>query len=510
MRGAVSEGSYRRWSLSLVLLASLAAGWTVYVTRLVPSGLFRWDEAAHALRGLLIARDVQEHDWLAFCYDSYRQVYWPPLHSWLTGAAFLVQEPTTMVARSVSLIAFVLLGPTLFFSGRELARSERNLVGAVAAAFVLTSPPIAEYAATAMIECSALLAFCLTLLVFMRLGRAGVSPRAHLLLGLMVTITYFFKGNYGILLLFAILFTRLVEADFRPHRLRTRANGYAIAPVVLLGVAWFAYPPKIVSTLHALVNQPWGGSEARGVAGLLFYPKAFLRFSGSVGMLLLFLASLAASSRQLRDPNVRLLLVLAIGQFLIGTLHHTKVDRHLLPVLPAFYLLTALATVMSWIRFAEWKVARLVAAGALAGLLAINAKTAFSPPIEPSVKSWTEGIVEYVGGLVGLARPGLVLGAMGAAGPPIVDWHLIVDEQLLAVTRAGSVSDSESERRIAPLLTRAPSFHGLRDELLRVLTRYDEGVATRSFYLGLPIDIDAKRFDAWLQRTLAARSSAVW
>ncbi len=483
---------------------ALGAGWSVYMNRLLPSGGFHWDEATHALHGLLIAQDLHARDWLAFAYDSYRQVYWPPLYSWLTGAAFLVFGPTTVVARSVSLVAFVLLAPVLFLSGRELANANRNLVGAVAGALALTSVPFAEHAAMAMIECWALLAFSLTLLAYMRLGRAGTTPRAHALLGLMVMLTYFLKANYGLLLLLGIVLALLIEADFRPRALRTRANGYAIAPVVVLGALWFAYPPKVLSTLQALINQPWGGAEARGFAGLLFYPRAFWRLSGSVWIVLLLLASLAAAWEQRRGRNVRLLMVLAIGPFVIGMLHHTKLDRHLLPVFPPLFLLAARATGEAWTRLADRRFARVVAAGVLAGMFGLQAKMALCPPPNPRIAGETQEIFAYVASLVRLARPALVLGTMGVSpGPPMIDWRLVVDERLLAVTCAGSISQEAIERRNAAVLNRMPRLFGLRDELLRVTTRYyDAGRVPRSFYLGLPTDIDPVGFDSWLGRTL--------
>jgi 4-amino-4-deoxy-L-arabinose transferase-like glycosyltransferase len=498
-----SGADAKKFLLPLVAAASLAAGWAVYVTRLQPNGAFAWDEATHALRGLLIARDLQDRDWLASFYDSYRQVYWPPLHAWLTGLAFLICGPSTIVARSVSLIAFVLLAPILFLTGRELESTNRDLAGAVTAALALTSPPIAALAATAMLECSALLAFSVTLFVYARLGRAGVSPPAHALLGLMVMLTYFLKSNYGILLLLALIVVRLLDAGFRVDRWRNPENGYAVAPVVVLSALWFAYPPKVFATLHALINQPWGGTDARGFAGVLFYPHALFRFSGSVWVFLLLLASLVATWKYRHDRNVRLLLVLAVCPFLIGSLHHTKLDRHLLTVLPPFFLLTGLATSSLWTRLVQWRRVRWVAASGLGVLLAFQAKAALGSPQAPPSERATQAIFDCLSGFLRRAQPALVIGTMDLhLGPPMIDWHLAVDDHLLDVTRAGSVGHIEEERHIARLVSLAPELHGLRDEILRVVGRYDEGTGTRSFYLGLPTDIDAARFGKWLRQTL--------
>ena len=37
--------------------------------------------------------------------DSYFQIYWPPLHSWLIGIPFLLMGPDLEVARAVSVVA---------------------------------------------------------------------------------------------------------------------------------------------------------------------------------------------------------------------------------------------------------------------------------------------------------------------------------------------------------------------------------------------------------------------
>jgi len=58
-------------------------------------GTLGWDESAHALYGLLIAHDLSQHDWISLLYDTYRQVYWPPLYSWLAGLLFLFTGRTT-------------------------------------------------------------------------------------------------------------------------------------------------------------------------------------------------------------------------------------------------------------------------------------------------------------------------------------------------------------------------------------------------------------------------------
>lgn len=49
----------------LVGCIALLVAWQVYSRMILPSGLLAWDEAAHALRGVLIARDLRQGDGLA-------------------------------------------------------------------------------------------------------------------------------------------------------------------------------------------------------------------------------------------------------------------------------------------------------------------------------------------------------------------------------------------------------------------------------------------------------------
>jgi len=486
-----------------VVLAALTAGSMVYVSVLLPRAPFAWDEAAHALRGLLIAHDVRNGDWLALLYDTYGQVYWPPVHAWLTGAAFLMGGATPAVARSVSLIAFVLLIPILFLAGRELCGARGDWAGVVAALLALTSPPLIAHAAQAMLEMPALLALSVTLYIYIRLGREGLRPQAHASLGLAIMLTYFIRSSYGILLLLAIGITRVIEASFRPRRLLTRDNAYVALPIVLLSALWFAYPPKVVATWFALINQAAGGPEAQGIGGLLFYPRALLHYSGSIWIFLLFLASLGAAWWRRRDRNVRLLLVLIIMQFLIGAVHHSKVERYILTVLPPLFLLMGMA-VAEWLeRLLKRRIIRAAAVAALASVLILQIKSGIRVVDEIQSAPPTREVLDYISGLVRGTEPALVLSTIDVVpGPPVIDWHLIIDQHLLAVPQAGSLSHVESERRSAEALRRASLPWGLDSALHRVLTRYDGAAGTRSFYLGLPTEIDRPSFDAFLRSTV--------
>jgi hypothetical protein len=157
----------RNWIWRIGFLCfGLAVGWQVYQREILPSGPFHWDEAAHSLKGLLIAYDLQSHDWLSFLYDTYRQVYWPPLHSWFLSIAFLVHAPTVATARAISLILFLLGGFVIYCAALQLPARYREVSASIATTLFLTSPLILSLAGQAMLEVPGVFFICLTIFVF--------------------------------------------------------------------------------------------------------------------------------------------------------------------------------------------------------------------------------------------------------------------------------------------------------------------------------------------------------
>ena len=248
----------RRLIHALIIIATVFTGWRIYTLMIVPAGPFRWDEAAHALRGVLITEDLREGSWLGFLLDTYRQVYWPPLHSWLTGLAFLVAGSSMVAARTCSLVAYLLTVPLLYLAARSMRKTGRELAGLTAVILFLTSPPLIDFASQCMLEVPGLFAVSLTILIYFRVCRDDVPAWKHVLLGLGIAFAYFVKSNYGILLLLTIVFSLLSKARFRPRALLTRANYYMALPMVVIFPLWFAYPKKLIATWEAMVNVPWG------------------------------------------------------------------------------------------------------------------------------------------------------------------------------------------------------------------------------------------------------------
>jgi len=503
-RGSLSRSSWIP-ALAVVVAASFAAGYVVFVKLIPFYPQPGWDEAKHTLNGALIFHDLRGRDLLAFVLDSYFQVYWPPLHSWLVAAAFLLSGPSLEAARAVSVLSFVLLAPTLFLVARIVEPRHGIVAGCLAAALALTSPGITLLAARAMLELPALLALSITMLIYCVLERnPAARPGAHALLGASVVLTYLVKTNYGVLLVITMILARLIGVRFRLHLLLTRENLYAALPLILFCLIWFAYPLKLVWTWNALVNQPWGGEQGRGLAGLLFFPRVHVDFSGSWWMSLILWTGLAVAWAVRRSPGVSFLALLALTLFLIGEFHHTKLDRHIMPMFPPMFVLTGIAGAALW----DWLRAhvvrgRVVAVTVLSCISLFHALSLVHRDWMPKRDRTREAaVVKYVSAQVRENDPALVLNTRGAnPGPPVMDWHL-VSQDLLPVIAAGSTMNFNLQRWLNRQSRSAPVPARVRSSLRRLLDRYDASSNTRSLHVVDQGLMSQARFEALLTTAL--------
>lgn len=477
------------WLHACVVCASLVTGYLIYTRLIVPGGPMSWDEASHALYGLTITYDLQQADWLGLIHDTYRQVYWPPVHSWLTGIAFLIAGPSTITARTVSLLTYIATALTLYLAARQMRQQHRELAGIIAAILFLTSPPIVSSAAQSMLEIPGLLALTLTLLVYFTLTGGEASPRKYLLLGLAITLTYLMKSNYGIVVFMAIGTNELIDARFHVRALLSRRSFYTALPMAVIFSAWFAYPQKLTVTWRSLVNYPFGVTEPYGLTGLMFYPLAVIRLSGSAWLFALFMASLFAAFRFWQDKKVRFLVVLVLMQLLIGQVHQNKLDRHILPILPALFLLTGHMLAEWWSRARQRKqMLHFYLPRLLTGAVCLNAITLFSHSLHRRPAEGSDGVGSHIAAAVREAGPTLILGTrdLRQLTPPRLDWELITQEKVMRVPQAGSVRPIGAERDLADALSRYHLPAWLSGKVLSVLSRSDRAGATRSLYLGLP------------------------
>lgn len=480
---------------------TLVVGWSIYQFVIRPSGAFGWDEAAHSLKGLLIAHDLKSGDWLGFLYDTYHQVYWPPLHSWLTGIAFLFWEPSTICSRTVSLILFLLTALVIYVAALQLRQPHKEVAATVATLLFLTSPLAVLFSAQAMLEIPGLFFLSLSLLIYIWLNATPRSPSAHMWLGLAIALTYFTRTSYGVLLIVVVPTAAWLGAGVRGFF--SRPTFYTVLPLAVAFAVWFAYPPKIRSTLAALINHPTDGMEhPYSLEGFLFYPKIVLHLSGSIWLSAILVIALAAAFNYWRKPGIRFLIVLAVVQFGIGLVHQAREDRYMLPMVPALVLITGFV-------LAEWWNVQGNAVGWLPRLatliLCVPALTTLKDVLRPlGVPSHPE-VVDSIAGAASRYNSSLFLstGGRGDPTPPLLDWQLSVEKGILPVTHSDVVMAIEEERKIWSLVQNLSLPSWLKSELQRVTTRAEQPAKTRSLYVGLRPEAsyssDAQKFGAFLR-----------
>jgi hypothetical protein len=467
----------------------LFVGFRIYRDIVVLRNTLIYDEAFHSLKGLLIADDLRNADWVSLLYDSYRQVYFPPLYSLFTGFTFLILPANTVTAVIFSLFMFLLTGVLIFLAASELDDKSGDWVAIIAAVLFLTSPVLIEYASMAMIEAAGLCTLTLTLYIYFKLTKRPESLLLNFLFGSGIVVTYFMKSNYGVLLMVVTLIALLIQVKFRLKRLFTRQNFYFILPIIIAFILWFAYPPKLISTWNAMVNYAWGVRDTYGVQGLLFYPKALVRISGSVWLFVVLLVSFIVSIKFFRDKRVRYLILLILVQLVIGQLHHTKVDRHIFPVLPAFFLLTGFVFLQWWNwnlignRLIDFWLPRLATI-----VLLLYSTYLFFTALNPIGLRINTEVNDTVASLISDDESTLIISTMGTKGlvPPALDWHLITDYHVLEASQSGIAMNLVWDERAANLLNQFDSIPLVENLLLPTLSRADLQSESRTLCLGQP------------------------
>jgi len=442
---------------TLVLSGAIATSVLLFVRRVRPDPAFAWDEAYHALYGALIADELRRAQWLSVAYDSFLAVYWPPLHSWYLAWLFLLFGTSRAVARAGSLAALVGAAAVAYAAGRRLAapagrdrptESTRTLAGLIAAGGILAAGGVLVMAPQAMLELPALFCLLVGCALYMRMSEGHARDPAWIGLGLSVFATYLTKSNYGVVLALALLCAFALDGGWLaagpvPDALRATRRGQLLVLATVCGllILWFAYPTKIVGTLRSLINEPRGPSPA-SVAGLFFYPIDLLWLAGSWPMLMCWLLGLAVTFRRapLRDdPRLRFLTIVLAVQFMLGEVSQTKLDRHILPMAPAFALLCAAWAGRAWVALgSRW--GRISMGAALLAVLAWHV-CRVAPALTPAGRgdpvrelTWSAAFAALRDG-----HPVLVLGGNdGVTAPAALDWWLILDASM-PLSGAGSL-----------------------------------------------------------------------
>lgn len=495
--GTASARRAGLFTLLAVLAAAASLAFLVYRRKIAPAGPLAWDEGYHALHALRAAVELREGSFLRLAYDAYRSVYWPPLHALYVGALFLLFGATAEVARASSLPALVAAAGLLAAS----ALRTRGTAAALVAGFgFLLSPAIPYLSGSAYLELPALALLTLSLLLY-------VSGRHPVLLGLSVFATYLARTNYGVLLALGLAVALAVDAApgrrLPPGDPRLAARRDALRTLAALAVPlalWFAYPPKIVHTLAALVNLPTGPS-AFGAEGLLYYPRAAVRLAGSGPLLAFYVAALVLSfsPRWRRDRNVRLVAILALLQIVLAEISQNKLSRHILPLAVLLPFLLGVSADDLWAR------SRTAVRGAMAGvfvlLLALQLPAlaaAFRTATPRGGEAVLAAVVEKTSGS---GRTVFVASEAALVPPATCDFTLLAGG-VVPLEGLGSLRTA-SEQRLAESAAALP---GPLARIVREEAGRWPGAASYSVYVGIPRGDAALR---WTPENFPGRLAAL-
>ncbi len=321
------------WSVILTL-------W-LYVYSVRHGGVPCWDEYERCAWASHIWYDLRHFDLMHFWKHTNAQVVWPFLHSWLTGALFVLFKPSLASARLLSLGAH--LGIALMILAWFIRRkSPWAWPGAVTAWALYTTSPIAvQHAVSMMSEMFGLF------LVLAALVTIPSDPKAKwtrwLLPGTLLALIFFYKYNYAFLTAAGLLVNRYARGGYELRGLFQRSNLVLFGvPVVLVGL-WFIpeFSQKWANLIYFAVNNP-AAYMPWGLSSLLYYPqvipKAYFAVPWmAVGALaLVFIAGPLTGRLSLRNPIMAVCLV----HFLAAVYHPFKMERFQFIPMGLFFILT--------------------------------------------------------------------------------------------------------------------------------------------------------------------------
>jgi 4-amino-4-deoxy-L-arabinose transferase-like glycosyltransferase len=506
--------------LVAVVVAAVATALALNAGVLSADRALSWDEGFHAMFGLRIADDLRHGQALGFLYDSYREVMWPPAHSWMLGLLFAAAGPATRLARGASLAALVATVVVTYLAGRLLGPPDETLARGIAGRRAGQAGIVSGLAAAAAVLCSAgmldmstqifteslaglwlVIAFWL---YFHVMGRRRAESETRVwfgALGAVVFVAFLARYNFGAVLAMALTAACLLDGGWlrtsarRTVEERRLGRGHLAAASVLavLLAAWFAYLPKLPRTWSWIVVPT---TERRfSLEGLAYFPSHTLGMTGSWTLLVCSVAAFGWCVRPgvLRaEPRVRLVAIFALVEFVLMEVSGNKQERYLLPLVPAFALMMGYAagrirtglggssTARRAARVA-FGAAILVTAFALTGDNVRKLTAAAQPAARPTLPG---AIVEEIAA----HGPALVISTVARAQSPAeIDWQLIVNRRM-AFAGAGSISANLSERQFASRWgPRLPAR--LSQVIERQVNRYPGRTGTFTAYMNWPLDL---------------------
>jgi hypothetical protein len=215
----------------------------------------QWDMAKYGASGLRLAHAIRDLNPLGFLDHLNALDVWPPLFPLLEAPVFLIFGPGYGSARAFVAVLFVLLVAAAMWAGAQAGGDVNGLmVGALTAAFVVTSPMYHLFATLVMLEIPGALILATAIGWYLRSLRSGRS-RDFATASLLATALFFCKYNYGVMWLLPLAANEILRAARsqrrRPRELVADAVEFLRRPGPAFVAAW------LVLTVILVFTGPW-------------------------------------------------------------------------------------------------------------------------------------------------------------------------------------------------------------------------------------------------------------
>ena len=196
----------RGW-LALVIAAALALG-AFHYWQFLQNPRPRWNGIVHDRSGhyefaQTLAIAVRQADPVAFFSTLEKAKVWPPVHGLCAAAVLAIGGIDYRLAVLPSLAGWIATVVFGFLLARRISASNGNAAGVIAATLILASPAHRIYAVDIMLE-SLGAALTMMALYFYAAAKQEPSVRAWRRLAITLTVLFFEKYNYWLLVVFAL------------------------------------------------------------------------------------------------------------------------------------------------------------------------------------------------------------------------------------------------------------------------------------------------------------------
>ena len=324
---------------------ALVAGLIALLAGLPHAGTPGWDASGHALAGLRMAEALADFDLSLFFDQFLRTELYPPLGRLGLGVGSLIGGASFAAARAASCVAWILALAVAARLARRLVTPQQSTAASLSCVlFGLTSWVGAVHAREAYLESFSALAVSLALLAWVRALEVASFRRAFVC-GLALGGAFLVKTPYGLQVIAVIGLVGLLDLLSPAEQVAGVRRALGVGAGLGLVLSWWFLLPLPHGTVRG--NEHWGAflthlttaaTQSSHGRGYLFVAWPLMSYL-SLPAFGLQLCALVWAALKWRERIPRVLLVAALVGPLAFWLYPFRLDRFLMPTLPAAWAL---------------------------------------------------------------------------------------------------------------------------------------------------------------------------